>query len=206
MLTPEVAALPFINKVTVNQQAFGDKVISIAEKLDTLPEFLMIVMNNESGLNSQAKNPYSTATGLIQFMEPTAKGLGTTTAALAAMSNVDQLDYVYKYLKVYQSKFESVSDVYLAVFFPQALYEAEEWKFPLWAVKANPIFDANKDGTLTKKEFRDYVNNKYAAYIPTQKAEDLKKKRLLISIAKISGIILASALALYGIYYYFYKK
>lgn len=205
-LSPQVAALPFINKVTVNQQAFGDKVISIAEKLDTLPEYLMIVMNNESGLNSSIKNPTSTATGLIQFMEPTAKGLGTTTAALAAMTNVDQLDYVYKYLKVYQSKFYEVSDVYLAVFFPQALYESDDWNFPLWAVRANKIFDVNKDGILTKKEFKNYVNVKYASYIPTQKVEDFKKKRLIVNALKVIGFILFLGLAFYGIYYYFYRR
>jgi len=178
-MSSEVASLPFIFKYKGDQEAFGKKVISISEKLDILPESLMIVMNNESGVNPQAKNPTSTATGLIQFMEATAKGMGTTTQALYTMDGVSQLDYVYKYLDVYKSKMNDTADVYLAVFYPQALFEKGEWQFPLWAVKANPIFDINKDGKLTKAEFKEYVNKKYAAYIPAQKVEELKKKRAL---------------------------
>ena len=37
------------------------------------------------------------ATGLIQFLPSTARGLGTTTDALAGMSSVEQLNYVEKY-------------------------------------------------------------------------------------------------------------
>lgn len=160
--------LPFINKVKKNQKEFGNKVIDIAAKLNTDPRFLMIVMNNESGLDSTAKNPNSSATGLIQFMEPTAKGLGTTTADLRTMENVKQLDYVYKYLKVYKSKLVSAADVYLAIFFPLALYKSNTWEFPTWVVKANKIFDTNKDAKLSVQEFKDYVNNKYSKYLTPQ--------------------------------------
>jgi len=169
--------LPFIEKVKTNQKKFGEKVIDISNKLDTVPHYLMIVMNNESGLRADIKNPTSSASGLIQFMEATAKGLGTTTADLRTMSNVKQLDYVYKYLKPYAKKFKDVSDVYLAVFFPLALYKDEDYKFPSWAVKANPIFDLNKDGILTKAEFRNYVNKKYAKYLPKSNEIELIKKK-----------------------------
>lgn len=37
----------------------------------------------------------SSAVGLIQFLERTARGLGTSTAALAAMSREKQLEYVW---------------------------------------------------------------------------------------------------------------
>lgn len=166
MATTNVNKLPFIEKVKNNQEAFGKKVIDLAFKLDTLPQSLMIVMNNESGLNPQAVNPYSGATGLIQFMPATAAGLGTNTSALYKLNNVDQLDYVYKYLLPYKGKMKDVSDTYLAVFFPEALYQpSEQWQFPTWAVTANKIFDLNGDGVLTKAEFRAYVNNKYKAYL-----------------------------------------
>lgn len=161
----DVSKLPFINKVKENQNEFGLKVFDIAFKLKTKAEFLMIIMNNESGLNHKAKNPNSSATGLIQFMHATAIGLGTTTDKLKMMSNIEQLDWVYKYLKKYTGKFNSVSDVYLAVFFPLALYKDEDYVFPKWASDANPNFDLNKDKIGTKKEFRTYVNNKYAKYL-----------------------------------------
>lgn len=177
--------LPFINKVS-NPEAFGNKVILIcdADHLNIMPEGLMIVMNNESGLRADIKNPNGSATGLIQFTEATAKGLGTTTAQLAAMSNVDQLDYVEKYLSTYADHIDDAADIYLAVFYPAALFKDEDFEFPQWAVKANPIFDVNKDGKLTKAEFRQYVNDKYAAYLPAPEVQqafiaEVKKKGIL---------------------------
>ena len=89
--------LIFINKVKSNIAAFGNKVILIAQMLGINPNWIMFVMNNESGLNHTIKNPNGSATGLIQFTEATAKNLSITTAELKAMSNVQQLDYVYKY-------------------------------------------------------------------------------------------------------------
>ena len=55
------------------------------------------VISHESGFRPNAKNPVGTATGLIQFIESTARSLGTTTAALAKMSAVQQLPYVERY-------------------------------------------------------------------------------------------------------------
>lgn len=153
--------LPFIEKVTENQEAFGNKVIAIAADLGLQPDWLMIVMNNESGLNHRIKNPNSSATGLIQFIETTAKRLGTSTAALKEMTNVEQLDYVKKYFGLYAQKINNAADAYLAVFYPQALFEADNWSFPDWAVKANPIFF--KQGT-TKTDFNNYVKSKYGTY------------------------------------------
>lgn len=157
--------LPFISKVKENQQAFGEKVISIANDLGISPNWLMIVMNNESGLNPKADNPTSSATGLIQFMASTAKGLGTSTEALLQMSNVQQLDYVKKYYQTYKGKINSAADAYLAVFYPAALGKSDSWAFPTYVVSANKIFDITKDGILTKGEFNQYVNQKYAAYL-----------------------------------------
>lgn len=157
--------LPFISKVKSNAQAFGDKVIQIGSDLGILPQWLMIVMNNESGLSASIKNPTSSASGLIQFMEATAKNLGTTTEKLRAMSNVEQLDYVKKYFAPYANRINDVTDTYLAVFFPLALYKGEDYIFPKWASDANPIFDVNKDKILTKAEFRKYVNEKYKPYL-----------------------------------------
>ena len=84
------------------------------------------------------------------------------------MSNIDQLDYVYKYLNVYKNKLNSVADVYLAIFYPLALFKTDEYQFPKWVVDANKIFDINKDGILTKAEFKNYVFNKYSKYLPAQ--------------------------------------
>lgn len=153
--------LPFIEKVKENQEAFGKKVIAIAGELGIKPDWIMIVMNNESGINHRIKNPNGSATGLIQFTEATAKGLGTSTAELAAMTNVEQLDYVKKYFGAYANKINNAADAYLAVFYPQALFEADNWSFPQWAVTANHIFFKNGN---TKGDFNNYVKSKYGTY------------------------------------------
>lgn len=195
--------LPFIQKVTENQQAFGEKVIKIANELGFLPHWLMIVMNNESGLNHRIENfGGSGATGLIQFMPATAKELGTTTTALKAMTNLQQLDYVKKYLTMYgyHKRVKDVADLYLSVFFPLALYRDDSFVFPKWASDANKIFDVNKDGTLTKAEFKDYVNKKYAEHIPKEATEALAAKKKIKTVMIVVIVLVVVAVAAFAIY------
>jgi len=110
------------------------------------------------------KNPKSSATGLIQFLEATAKSLGTTTAQLAGMTRVQQQVFVDKYFL--QSGIKSVAsptlgDVYMAVFAPKGIGKADS--YPLYTLEKNPkeyadnsIFDkppnGNNDGIITKGE------------------------------------------------------
>lgn len=197
-------SLPFISKVTENQKEFGEKVIAIGEDIGVPPSGLMVVMNNESGLNHRIKNPTSTATGLIQFTEATAKDLGTTTAALKAMSNVEQLDYVKEYFTKYgyNDRINDVGDTYLAVFYPLALYKDDDWEFPKWAVDANKIFDVNKDGKLTKAEFKQYVDQKYGAMIPKEETEEFAQKKNI----KRTIIIITIAVVIFTIGYLIYFK
>ncbi|MEZ0610442.1 phage tail tip lysozyme [Fibrella sp. WM1] len=85
------------------------------------PDWLMATMWVESGLKPTAYNQNGGASGLIQFMPSTARRLGTTTAAIRAMTATAQLDYVLKYLASWKGKMRSAFDVYLAVHFPAAL-------------------------------------------------------------------------------------
>jgi len=99
-------------KVKSNKDAFIAKVVNICGILGIEPEWLMQVFMKESGVDHQAVNPVSGATGLIQFMPTTAINLGTTVAALKSMSNVQQLDWVYKYLAPFSGKMKSYIDLY----------------------------------------------------------------------------------------------
>lgn len=171
-------ALLFEDKVTRNKEAFVDKVKSISAKLLIEPDWLMAVMYKESGLNEKAVNPNGGATGLIQFMPATARSLGTTTAALSTMSNVEQLDYVYKYYKPYITKLNSYPDLYLATFFPVALGKSDDWVLQTSTLsaktiaRANPVIDLNKDDKITVGEFKQYCYNKFDAATQAR----LKKK------------------------------
>lgn len=64
--------------LTADESAALEKV---AKEISTQPEWLWEVMNFESRLNPQAKNPLSTARGLIQFLDSTARGMGYTGSA-----------------------------------------------------------------------------------------------------------------------------
>lgn len=141
------------------------------------PNHLMQVMKAESRLNPAARNtkfPFKKngvldgyATGLIQFTPATARSLGTTTWLLEKMSFVEQMAYVYKYLKPYTGKLNSYFDVYLVVFFPVAVghtnndayvFETKNLKRASIA-RSNPAIDINKDGTITMAEFKQYLKN-----------------------------------------------
>ena len=133
----------------------------------------MAIMSFESGLNSGAKNNVSGATGLIQFMPSTAKGLGTTTAELASMDSVRQLDYVYEYLKSKKGKLNNVEDMYMAVLWPAACgkpsdtvnFDSSSTKeFIRKAYSQNSGLDINRDGTVTKAEAARMVINCFNRY------------------------------------------
>lgn len=154
--------LPFEELIPENSQAFIAKVIMIASQLGIKPAWLMLTMRIETAgtFKASIQNPLTKATGLIQFMPSTAIGLDTTVQDLAKMSNVQQLDYVYKYLKMYASKMKSYEDVYLAVFYPAAVGKADDYVFgtTLEMRKAiavqNACYDVDKDLDVTKWEVK----------------------------------------------------
>jgi len=147
------------NQIPYNKTAFANKVVEVAQLLGINPDWLMLVMYFESRLDPSKKNPGSSATGLIQFLEATAKKLGTTTAKLAAMSNVEQLDFVYRYLYRYKSKLKTVQDVYFAVFYPKAMAKDLNYILPFSprTVELNKIFDQNGDKKITVGEVKNVI-------------------------------------------------
>ena len=157
--------LVYEDKITENKAAFIAKVRSISAALSIKPDWLMALMNHESGLNHRIPNPRGGATGLIQFMPATARGLGTTTEALRSMSNVEQLDYVYKYFAPYRGRIRNYSDLYLITFYPYALGKPDSYVFgserSLEHAKKitsyNKAMDLNKDGVITMVEFKQWI-------------------------------------------------
>lgn len=147
----------FENLIKENKEQFVCKVREISAFLGISPDWLMFVMWFETGrnLNHKAVNPISGATGLIQFMPATARSLGTTTDELKKMTNVQQLDYVKKYLTPYKGRMKDWLDVYCAVFYPVLIGKPDNYVIdrPIVA-KQNPIFDINKDGKIHKYEIR----------------------------------------------------
>ncbi|QGJ72395.1 Lytic transglycosylase [Planctomycetales bacterium 10988] len=139
---------------------FKQKVLQVATELGLDPNHLMAAMAFETaGTFSPAiKNAAgSGATGLIQFMPSTAKGLGLTTQALQRMNAVEQMDIVKKYFLPYHQRIETLSDLYMAILYPVAIGKPEEYvlfgqeKSPR-TYQMNAGLDRDGDGNVTKAE------------------------------------------------------
>lgn len=161
---PDGGAIAWGAKVSVG---FKVKVKRIAANLGISPDFLMASMAFETGetFSPSIKNVAgSGATGLIQFMPGTARGLGTTTEELAKMTAVRQLDYVEKYFQPYRGRLKTLEDIYLAILYPAAIGMAPEE--PLFrrgtkTYEQNSGFDKNNDGVITPAEISIKVRQKY---------------------------------------------
>lgn len=158
--------LQFIDRVkNSNIAVFKDKLVRYSDMLGINPNWLMAIMEIESGCNPQAVNSISGATGLIQFMPATAKNLGTTTAKIKQMKGEEQLDYVYKYFKPYTGKIKNLIDCYFVVFFPMAIGKSDNWVLQTSKLSANKIaqqnkgYDLNKDGKITRGEVAQQITS-----------------------------------------------
>ena len=148
-------------------QAFLNRVKEISARIGCNYKDLLAIMNSESGLNSRAVNKNGGATGLIQFMPSTAKGLGTTTEALKEMTPIQQLDYVEKFLtraknnSALKNKSQlSAGDLYALVFLPgragrEVLTTQGEAYY-----NANKGTDENRDGQITKTDLGNRLMRK----------------------------------------------
>jgi peptidoglycan hydrolase-like protein with peptidoglycan-binding domain len=129
----------------IQSPEFNDKLNKIGQKLGVDPKELLRIMKFETGgsMSPSQKSGTSSAVGLIQFMPDTARDLGTTTQALAQMSAVEQLDYVYKYYKMNGVQpGMGVGDLYMLTFMPAAIDKPDD--FVLGDANGGKIFGLNK--------------------------------------------------------------
>lgn len=141
--------------------------------------WLMAAMAFESGetFSPSIKNAAgSGATGLIQFMPSTAKGLGTTTSDLAKMSAVGQLFYVEQYFKPYAKRIASLPDMYMAILLPKYIGQPDSSVLFSGGIayRQNSGLDTNKDGLVTKLEASAKVSEKFLkGYNFTEAVQDV---------------------------------
>ncbi len=149
-------------KILRDQPSFWIELQAIAKRLKTEPAWLLNVMASESSFNPAARNglPGQTATGLLQFIEDTAQGMGTTTEAIRRMSPVEQLRLVEKYLSPFRGRLNSLSNVYSAVFRgviaeggdASVVAPLNNTNKELRIYSLNRWLDFNGDGKITKGE------------------------------------------------------
>ncbi len=147
---------------------FCAKLEEVAKNINCDPKDLIGMMQSESGINPSAYNNNGGATGLIQFMPSTARGLGTTTQELLNMSAIEQLDYVEQYFSNWtggSGQRLTGGDLYTLCFLPafidkEVLCSSSDSSTSVY-YNANSGLDADGDGSITKTELSNRVSNKY---------------------------------------------
>lgn len=149
--------------ISYTQEAVVNRIKDISNKFSIKPVWLMRVIIKESGGYPQAVNPYSNATGIIQWMPSTAKYLGTSVSKLKQMSIFEQLFYVEEYLNkvTHNYTIKSYEDLHLAVFYPAALGKLDSYVIGYGGklVAQNKAVDYDDDGVITKRDFKRYISN-----------------------------------------------
>lgn len=119
------------------------RIEAVAKSVGADPEHLALVMQFESRFNPAAVNPYSGASGLIQFMPSTSRALGTTVEAIRRMSALDQMALVERYFEQTQRAFapgralDTLQAVAMAVFYPKYMFVSPSTLFPPEVIAAN---------------------------------------------------------------------
>lgn len=159
---------------------FKASVLWIEGELKLDADSLMSCMAFETGgtFSPAVKNAAgSSGLGLIQFMAATYTSmvkkypnLGRKVpnhAALASLTAVEQLSWVYFYFRSFRSDFSAMTleDIYMHILYPKAIGKPLDWEMP-WkygelAYKQNAGLDANKDKKITKAEAAAGVRRMY---------------------------------------------
>jgi hypothetical protein len=103
---------------------FFDQLKPMCARIGCDPVDMLKVMFSEGGVSATAHNRASDASGLIQFIPSTLRGLGWTGSneAFRRLSAEEQLPWVEKFFEPWQSKgLTTVTRVYQAVFLPASL-------------------------------------------------------------------------------------
>jgi hypothetical protein len=145
---------------------FLNSVENTANRLGMPPKYLMSVIGFETigSFRTDIRNPRSSATGLIQFMPKTARGLGTSTSQLARMSRVEQMYYVEKHYQPFAGRISTLEDAYMAVLWPAAVGRGGNYVLFSRGSKAyrlNRGLDLNRDGRVVASEATTAVTRNY---------------------------------------------
>lgn len=142
--------------------AFRRALVSYAEKLETSPDNLSaaICFETNGTFRADIRNPLSGAVGLIQFTEAglrgmRARGIAVTRDGLSQMTPVEQLRYVYEYLRPFTGRLKTADDVYLAIFAPAFIGQAEGtpvYRAPSKEYEQNKALDRGNKGFVSVED------------------------------------------------------
>lgn len=153
-------ALPGIGTVT---PTFLCALVEMSVRHGWDPNGIAAVISEESAFNPAAKNPHSSASGLIQFIDSTATSLGTTTAQIRTMSAEEQLPLIERFFQMsLNGKIPvRIEDYFLSVLGKPNLIGAPD-DTPVFVrgsggYAGNPQLDLNNDGVVTVGDTRAYM-------------------------------------------------
>lgn len=101
--------------------------------------------------------------GLIQFGTAAASDLKTTVEDLIQLSQVEQLDWVFKYFNLWRKRgkvYTQLEDLYLTIFYPAAVGKNADtviFEKDTVGYRQNNGFDFNKNGQITVGEICDRI-------------------------------------------------
>ena len=149
----EKAAKKTANSKSLIPKATADAILEGAKRLGVNPNDLAAVISFETSgtFSTNARNPGSSATGLIQFMEASdgkkdGKYYGHTRNQFGALLPLQQMEYVVKYLQGRGiGPGAGVAEIYDAV-------AGYGYKRGTEAYRLNKVWDVNGDGIVVKGE------------------------------------------------------
>ncbi|GJM53353.1 L,D-transpeptidase [Capnocytophaga catalasegens] len=145
------------NKVSCE---FRKKVVEIAKRLGKDPNLLMAGMALETGTTfSPTAGKGSSYVGLIQFGKDAAKAIGTTQEKLLKMNDIEQLDYVEKYLEKNKDKINSLTDFYLSILMPVDVGKGNQKDFVVFDNQYPLVYKNGKPTDLSKSRRFGYRKN-----------------------------------------------
>lgn len=179
---PKVAG-PKVEPPTLKEPVMSkaDKIREIANRLGTKPEWLDALINFETAgtYDPQIKNPYSSARGLIQVIDSTARSDFNVSDSLSLVRkypsfNAQMENVVYPYLAKY-APFRSKQELYMAVFYPAYRKASPDTIFP------EEVRRVNKNITKVQ-DYVDFVDRRVK-----KETLALRQKATNIGIVLIAG-------------------
>lgn len=174
-----------------------DRIIYRSEKLGTEPDWFMFLGDWESGLSSTIENSCG-CVGVIQFCADkysapcvpavdykTIKGIRYKLSDIKNMPFVQQIDLAFDYLEEQRGvfrRFASYSDLYFAILYPSAIGKPDDY---ILNTQSNPIFDINKDSTITVGEVKQYMDNRVREKVPQNYWNIFFKKKVSSSCTRV---------------------
>lgn len=122
-------------------------------------DYMTALLSFESKHNPKARNPKSSASGILQWMRATAPLFGTTIEQIREMNGVQQLDYV----RAYFAKRPNLTprDLYLLVLGGRGIGKPDDFiVYPGGTdeYEKNKGVDINDDGNITNGDMRSVID------------------------------------------------